>query len=33
MHELEFREKAIKDHEDAINRHKVAIVELQKQKH
>ncbi|CAH1709779.1 unnamed protein product [Chironomus riparius] len=22
MHELEFREKAIKDHEDAINRHK-----------
>ncbi|XP_070499578.1 ATPase inhibitor mai-2, mitochondrial-like [Chironomus tepperi] len=33
MHELEFREKAIKDHEDAINRHKVAIDELRKQGH
>ena len=31
MHELEFREKAIKDHEDAINRHKVAIEQLRKQ--
>ncbi|KAG5674396.1 hypothetical protein PVAND_004370 [Polypedilum vanderplanki] len=27
--ELEFREKAIKDHEEAINRHKQAIDELQ----
>jgi hypothetical protein len=33
MHELEFREKAIQDHEDAINRHKVAIDQLRKQKH
>lgn len=29
-HELEFREKAIKDHEDAIQRHKAAIDELRK---
>ena len=29
-HELEFREKAVKDHEDAITRHKKAIEELRK---
>jgi hypothetical protein len=31
-HELEFREKAVKDHEEAINRHKKAIEELRNQK-
>lgn len=30
--ELEFREKAIKDHEEAIQRHKVALDELRKSK-
>jgi hypothetical protein len=30
--ELEYREKAIKDHEDAINRHKQAITDLRNKK-
>lgn len=31
-HELEFREKAVKDHEAAIERHKKAIEELRNKK-